>query len=132
LVEALARGAARADPAAAPAGRPALDVLVQVRLDAEPGRGGAMPADVPALAASVASQPRLQLVGVMAIAPLQADPDRAFARLAAVSAAVRADHPQAAAISAGMSGDLEAAIRHGATHLRIGTALLGGRAPSLR
>jgi uncharacterized pyridoxal phosphate-containing UPF0001 family protein len=122
LVGALAAGARRA-------GRPGLDVLVQVSLDGDPARGGALPAGLPALAAAVAAAEPLRLRGVMAVAPQAADPDEAFARLAAVADALRADHPRATAISAGMSGDLEAAIRHGATHLRIGTALLGGRPP---
>lgn len=64
----------------------------------------------------------------MAVAPLGGDPDEAFAALAAVSRRLRQDHPQADWISAGMSGDLEAAVRHGATHLRVGTAILGTRA----
>ena len=68
-----------------------------------------------------------QLAGVMAVAPLGADADRAFAKLADISAALRADHPAAAGISAGMSQDLESAIRHGATHLRIGSDILGSR-----
>jgi hypothetical protein len=66
----------------------------------------------------------------MAVAPLGADPDESFARLRDVASGIRADHPGATWISAGMSGDLEAAIRHGATHLRVGTAILGSR-PSL-
>jgi uncharacterized pyridoxal phosphate-containing UPF0001 family protein len=65
----------------------------------------------------------------MAIAPLDVDPDAAFAELARVAERLRADHPAATAVSAGMSADLEAAVRQGATHLRIGTALLGGRPP---
>jgi pyridoxal phosphate enzyme (YggS family) len=124
LVDALAAGAGRAD-------RPALDVLIQVSLDADTARGGALPADVPALAAAVVAAAPLRLRGVMAVAPQDADPDAAFDRLAAVAATLRADHPEATAISAGMSGDLEAAIRHGATHVRVGTALLGGRAPAV-
>jgi len=64
----------------------------------------------------------------MAVAPLGADAAAAFARLAAVAGALQASHPGATIISAGMSGDLEAAIRHGATHVRVGTALLGPRA----
>jgi len=67
------------------------------------------------------------LRGVMAIAPLGMDPDRAFERLATIAAELRAQHPSASDISAGMSSDLEAAIRHGATHVRVGTALLGRR-----
>ena len=108
--------------------------LVQVALDEEgaAGRAGAAPAQVPAVAAAIAAAPALDLGGVMAVAPLGADPDPAFARLAQVAAALRATHPQATTISAGMSGDLEAAVRHGATHVRIGTALLGPREPSFR
>jgi pyridoxal phosphate enzyme (YggS family) len=122
LARALARGAERA-------GRDRLDVLVQVSLDGDPERGGALPADVPGLAAAAAGTGRLHIAGVMAIAPLDADPDAAFAELALVAERLRADHPDATVVSAGMSGDLEAAVRHGATHLRIGTALLGGRPP---
>ncbi len=106
-----------------------LDVLVQVSLD-EPdaaGRGGLAPADVPALASAVAALASLRLRGVMAVAPLGGDPAAAFARLAAVSATLRHEHPEASWVSAGMSGDLEAAIEHGATHVRVGSAILGSR-----
>ncbi|MFX4285069.1 YggS family pyridoxal phosphate-dependent enzyme [Janibacter sp. G349] len=124
LVGALARGAEAA-------GRE-VTALVQVNLDpqADGGRGGADPADVPALADAIASS-SLRLGGLMAVAPLGADPDPAFARLAELSEALRADHPEATWVSAGMSGDLESAVRHGATHLRVGTAILGER-PSHR
>jgi PLP dependent protein len=101
--------------------------LVQVSLDGDPQRGGALPADVPAVAAAVAAEDGLVLGGVMAVAPLAVQPATAFAPLPALSAAVRGVRPGATMISAGMSGDLEAAIAAGATHLRIGTALLGSR-----
>jgi uncharacterized pyridoxal phosphate-containing UPF0001 family protein len=68
----------------------------------------------------------------MAVAPLGADPRRAFARLAEVASGVRRQHPGAAIVSAGMSGDLEAAIAAGATHVRVGTALLGDRGRQVR
>ncbi len=118
------------DRAAATAGRE-LTALIQVDLDdrAEAHRGGVQPGDVSALAAEVAGSGSLRLGGVMAVAPLGADPDPAFARLAEVSAVLREDHPGADVVSAGMSGDLESAIRHGATHLRVGTAILGTRPP---
>jgi hypothetical protein len=122
LVRALARGAERA-------GRDRIDVLVQVSLDGDPDRGGALPEDVGALADAATRTGRLRVGGVMAIAPLDADPDAAFAKLADVAERLRADHPTATVVSAGMSADLEAAVRHGATHLRIGTALLGDRPP---
>jgi PLP dependent protein len=112
--------------AARKAGR-VLTCLVQVSLDDVPGRGGAAPALVPGLAEAVAAEEGLLLGGVMAVAPLGVPPEQAFAPLPAAAAAVRAVRPEAAMISAGMSGDMEAAIAVGATHVRVGTALLGGR-----
>ena len=109
-----------------------VDVLLQVTLDGDPTRGGADPAAVPGLAEQVALTAGLRLAGVMAVAPLGADPADAFARLADVSARLRADHPHATAISAGMTGDLEQAVLAGATHLRVGTAVLGARPAPLR
>ncbi|WP_346959059.1 YggS family pyridoxal phosphate-dependent enzyme [uncultured Arthrobacter sp.] len=114
-------------------GRGDLDCFIQVSLDddADGHRGGALPADVPELAAQLAAAAGLRLAGVMAVAPLGAAPEAAFQKLAEISARLRADHPQATGISAGMSQDLEAAIRFGATHLRIGSDILGPR-PALR
>jgi len=120
LVRALAR-VDRVDP---------LEVLVQVCLDAEPGRGGVAPAALDDLVDEVAAEPALRLRGLMAVAPLGGDPEVAFARLADLHAGVLERHTEATWLSAGMSGDLEAAVRHGATHLRVGTAILGSR-PSL-
>ncbi len=104
-----------------------LPVLLQVSLDADPNRGGAPLAEVPGLADTVAATEGLRLDGVMAVAPLHSDPDRAFATLAEAATAMRAAHPTADVVSAGMSGDLEAAIRHGSSCVRVGTALLGPR-----
>jgi pyridoxal phosphate enzyme (YggS family) len=110
-----------------------LDCLVQVDLDPTPtpGRGGCAPADVPALAAAVDAAEGLRLRGVMAVAPLDADPVEAFAGLARIADDVRRAHPDATWLSAGMSADLEAAIGQGATHLRVGSAVLGQR-PSFK
>jgi uncharacterized pyridoxal phosphate-containing UPF0001 family protein len=96
------------------------------------GRGGTRPSDVPVLADAIAAAGGLSLGGVMAVAPLGAAPRPAFARLAEISDIVRAAHPAARAISAGMSNDLEDAIAEGATLVRIGTALLGGRRAFVR
>jgi pyridoxal phosphate enzyme (YggS family) len=106
--------------------------LVQVALDDAPGRGGAPPAEVPGLASAVAAEDCLALGGVMAIAPLDEPPRPAFHRLRQVAEAVRAAHPSALMISAGMSGDLDEAIAEGATHVRVGTALLGSRQAFVR
>jgi len=106
--------------------------LIEVSLDGDPARGGALAADVPGLAEAVASESGLVIGGVMAVAPRQADPLAAFTDLARIAAVVQAIDPGATMISAGMSGDLEAAVKAGATHLRIGTALLGVRGPAVR
>jgi len=112
-----------------------LDVLVQVSIDGDPDRGGALvdgpdpERDLWRVADAVAKAEGLRLIGVMAVAPQDWDPDRAFATLAELATRLRADHPAATVLSAGMSGDLEQAVRHGATHVRIGTSLLGMRNP---
>jgi pyridoxal phosphate enzyme (YggS family) len=112
-------------------GRAPLDCYIQISLDddAEGHRGGALPADVPELAERLAGAGGLRLAGVMAVAPLRRDAVRAFEKLAGISARLTEDHPEATGISAGMSQDLEAAIRSGATHLRIGSDILGPRPP---
>ncbi|MFX0572941.1 YggS family pyridoxal phosphate-dependent enzyme [Nocardia nepalensis] len=102
-------------------------VLVQVSLDDDPGRGGVAPEDLVALTDRVAAAAGLRLAGLMAIPPLDAMPADAFARLAHLHALVRANHPEAVELSAGMSGDLESAIEHGSTCVRVGTALMGAR-----
>src|SRR3954469_19572483 len=108
-----------------------IGVYVQVDLGGPAGelgqRGGALPDDVPGLADAVAEVAGLDLRGLMAAAPRGAEPAPAFARLADLAARVRADHPEAVEISAGMSGDLEAAVAAGATVVRVGTALFGSR-----
>jgi pyridoxal phosphate enzyme (YggS family) len=107
-----------------------LTCLIQVDLgNADSERGGAPLPQLPALAEAIAAEAGLVLGGVMAVAPLGAPAADAFARLAPASAAVRAVRPEATIISAGMSADLEEAVAAGATHLRIGTALLGDRRP---
>ncbi len=109
-----------------------LSCLVQISLDGAAGRGGALPDQVSALADAIAAEPGLSLGGVMAVAPLGAPARPAYARLREIAESVRSGHPGATAISAGMSGDLGEAIAEGATHVRIGTALLGGRRAFVR
>jgi PLP dependent protein len=101
--------------------------LVEVSLDHSEGRGGVPEAGVGDVAAAVAAEEGLVLGGVMAMAPVGVPPAEAFAPLPRITGAVRAAYPEAVIVSAGMSGDLEDAIAAGATHLRVGTALLGGR-----
>jgi pyridoxal phosphate enzyme (YggS family) len=124
LVAGLSRGAHENDRV--------VDVLVQVSLDAEgagAGRAGAAPELVPELAERVAAAEGLRLRGVMAVAPLDEDPVPAFEKLAALAEQVRRVDRAATWVSAGMSNDFEAAVESGATHVRIGSAVLGGRPP---
>jgi len=112
-----------------------ISCLLQVSLDdpgQHAGRGGATPAEVGDLAAAVAAHESLRLAGVMGIAPLGQPARPAYERLRQIAETVRAAYPGAQVISAGMSGDMGEAIAEGATHVRIGTALLGGRPPFLR
>jgi PLP dependent protein len=149
LVHALGAGARKAGRE----GGRELTCLVQVSLVAEPAepagdpgtsaapgaasadpaaRGGVPIGQLRQVAEAIEAEPGLVLGGVMAIAPLGVPPARAFAPLRSCSLAIREVRPQATIISAGMSGDLEAAIGNGATHVRIGTALLGARRPPVR
>jgi pyridoxal phosphate enzyme (YggS family) len=114
------------DRAATASGR-VLDVTVQVALSETEGRGGAPVDRAPGLADLVAESGSLRLRGVMAVAPLGVDPRAAFGRLREVRDGIRRTHPEATWMSAGMSGDLEAAVAEGATHLRVGSAILGSR-----
>jgi PLP dependent protein len=112
-----------------------LDCLVQVALDAESdgsgGRGGVPPEAVRDLADVLAEAQHLRLAGVMTVAPLTGPyahrPGAAFERLQEISTGLRARHPAATMVSAGMSADLEEAVAAGATHVRVGSAVLGER-----
>jgi pyridoxal phosphate enzyme (YggS family) len=113
-----------------------LDVLVQISLDGDATRGGAVDGgpdpdvDLRAVAERVAAATgSLRLRGVMAVAPMASEPGAAFNRLATIADWIRGEYPTATMVSAGMSGDLEAAVAAGATHVRIGTAILGNRLP---
>ncbi|MGW4835192.1 YggS family pyridoxal phosphate-dependent enzyme [Streptomyces globisporus] len=121
--------------AAAVRGERELGCLIQVALDAESGergeRGGVAPDGVEELAVAVDEAPGLRLDGLMTVAPLAGEyagrQRAAFDRLMEISSRLRAGHPAANMVSAGMSGDLEDAVAAGATHVRVGTAVLGVR-----
>jgi len=104
-----------------------LDVLIQASIDGDPERGGCPLDQLPALSDHIAGMDTLRLRGVMAVAPLGMPPDRAFDRLRPAAEQIRAAHPAATCLSAGMSGDLEVAIAYGSTCVRVGTAVLGSR-----
>lgn len=111
------------------ADRPPLNLLIQVNIDDETSKSGCRPEQITPLAAAIAAEPRLRLRGLMAI-PAPGDPDslgRAFAAMRALYEALRARHPSVDTLSMGMSADYPLAIEHGATQVRIGTALFGPR-----
>jgi pyridoxal phosphate enzyme (YggS family) len=113
-----------------PAHMPPLQVLLQVSLADEPGKGGVTPAELPALAAAVAVLPRLQLRGLMCIPPPVADvvaQRQPFRQLRELLAALQAAGHPLDTLSMGMSDDLEAAVLEGATLVRVGTAIFGRR-----
>ncbi|NJO12517.1 MAG: YggS family pyridoxal phosphate-dependent enzyme [Gammaproteobacteria bacterium] len=111
---------------------PVLNVCVQVKLGEEPGKGGVAAHELAPLVAHLAALPRLRLRGLMCIPPpeqVEAEQRRRFARLRELmERLVAAGHPLDV-LSMGMSGDFEAAVREGATHVRIGTAIFGPREP---
>ncbi|MCF3104285.1 YggS family pyridoxal phosphate-dependent enzyme [Streptomyces roseoverticillatus] len=120
--------------AAVKAGR-TLDCLIQVALDAESGergeRGGVAPDGVTELADVLAAAEAVRPAGLMTVAPLVGTyagrPRAAFERLMEISTGLRAAHPAANMVSAGMSADLDDAVAAGATHVRVGSAVLGVR-----
>ena len=104
-----------------------LKVFLQVALDNSEGRSGVQPAELDALAENVMKHHQLQLLGLMAVAPLGEDPESAFQRLEVIHRAFKDKFPDSPYLSAGMSGDFEGAISHGATHIRVGSSILGSR-----
>ena len=106
---------------------PQLGVYLQVSLDGDTARGGALEIDIAELADLVDDSDHLVLRGLMSVPPLDADPSVAFAHLYDLSQQLRTNHPYATEISAGMTGDMEEAIAHGSTCIRVGTAILGPR-----
>ena len=104
-----------------------LEIFCQVSLDGSLGRGGVASDNLYELAAAIEKSSHHRLIGLMAVAPLGLAPSEAFSKLALIHKAFLADFPKANKLSAGMSGDFEEAIAHGATHIRIGSSILGSR-----
>ena len=104
-----------------------INALLQISLDGDISRGGVAIESAMELSGLISSLPSLDFAGVMAVAPLNMEPDMAFSRLNQVANEIRTKYPTAKMVSAGMSNDLESAVNNGATHLRIGSALLGNR-----
>ncbi len=108
-------------------GGKSLEVFIQVSLDGNPARSGLQPSEVLLACQAVAESSHLQLMGVMTVPPVESDPEKSFSRIAEVAESVKKEFPMAGYLSAGMSGDFEVAIAYGATHIRIGSQILGPR-----
>lgn len=104
-----------------------IDVFLQLSLDGDPERGGVIESELRALAEVVVAAPKLTLAGLMCVPPVSAIPAEAFSQIYAVHRRFLKDFPNAKSLSAGMSGDFEVAIDHGATHIRVGSSILGPR-----
>jgi pyridoxal phosphate enzyme (YggS family) len=104
-----------------------LEVFLQLSLDGDPERGGVVESELAALAEVVIAAPNLALVGLMCVPPVSAIPVEAFSEIYSVHQRFLRDFPNAQWLSTGMSGDFEVAIDHGATHIRVGSSILGSR-----
>ena len=105
-----------------------LNVFVQISLDGDTSRAGVRGDDLLALGQAISSTQHLDLTGIMVVPPVQAEPEKAFSEVALLSQRFCLEFPSARSLSAGMSGDYEIAIAHGATHIRVGSQILGPRA----
>ena len=113
-----------------PTGMPPLNVCIQVNIDREPQKSGAMPEDVAGLAGTCATLPGLRLRGLMCIPRIGTrdhDPSESYANMQRLFHELKSDGLEMDTLSMGMSADMESAIRHGSTMVRIGTDLLGRR-----
>lgn len=107
--------------------------FIQINLDdrdaqiPDAGRSGIKSENLLEFASSVLGMPGVEIVGVMGVGPLDLDPRPAFEELHRLSQVLRVEIPTARLISAGMSGDFQIAIECGATHVRLGSSILGSR-----
>jgi pyridoxal phosphate enzyme (YggS family) len=105
-----------------------LNIFIQISLDGDSTRAGVRGDELIAMGQAISSAKNLDLVGLMVVPPVQAEPEKAFSEVAELAQRFRQDFPMAQSLSAGMSGDFEIAIAHGATHIRVGSQILGPRA----
>ncbi len=105
------------------------EIFIQLSLDGDPTRAGISGAELLTLGEAVMQAANLDLMGLMVVPPVEADPEAAFAEVAEQAERFRIEFPSATSLSAGMSGDYEIAIAYGATHIRIGSQILGPRTP---
>ncbi len=105
-----------------------LNIFIQISLDGDSTRAGVRGDELRAMGQAISSTKNLDLIGLMVVPPVQAEPEKAFSEVAEIAQRFRQEFPMAESLSAGMSGDYEIAIAHGATHIRVGSQILGPRA----
>ena len=104
-----------------------LDIFLQLSLDGDPSRGGVVESELSALADTALQSPHLKLIGLMCVPPVATEPRATFTEVAAIHRRFVGRYPEAQSLSAGMSGDFEIAVDCGATHIRVGSSILGPR-----
>ncbi|CAN2195252.1 COG0325 Predicted enzyme with a TIM-barrel fold [Candidatus Nanopelagicaceae bacterium] len=104
-----------------------IDIFLQLSLDGDPSRGGVQEGDLHQLAQKISEMVDLNLQGLMCVLPLDVEADDGFRKVASIRSRFQSEFPQAKYLSAGMSGDFEIAIEYGATHIRVGSQILGPR-----
>lgn len=104
-----------------------IEVFLQLSLDGDPERGGVGEAEIRVLAEECMESPHLALQGIMSVPPVEMDVKDAFSQISQAHQRFIADFPSAPFLSAGMSGDYMVALDHGATHIRVGSKILGAR-----
>lgn len=104
-----------------------IDIFLQLSLDGDPERGGVVESELFELATEIAGMPSINLLGIMSVPPVSQEPAAAFSKIGAIHKRFIAEFPTALSLSAGMSGDYMIALNHGATHIRVGSKILGSR-----
>jgi hypothetical protein len=104
-----------------------IEMFLQLSLDGDPERGGLVESDLFDLARAISAMPSISLLGVMSVPPVSMEVDAAFSAISKVHQRFIAEFPDSPALSAGMSGDYLTALNYGATHIRVGSKILGAR-----
>jgi pyridoxal phosphate enzyme (YggS family) len=104
-----------------------VDLFLQLSLDGDPQRGGLQESELFEMAQVLSKMTHINLLGIMSVPPVSLEPELAFSQIAAIHQRFVGEYPSSSSLSAGMSGDYLIALDHGATHIRVGSKILGSR-----